>query len=108
MIRSLKPDKKPNFYIYKAGPDQYFFAVHVSQPFSFTQDISDGYHKIEISNRPGNDSYASTPGGLFNDPEFIKAKNMAVSKPQFFDQRRQNYADSYPSKLETSPNLLRD
>lgn len=104
----FEPDKKPNFYIYTVGSDRYFFAVHVSQPFSFTQDIGPGYHKVEVSNRPGNDSYASMPEALFKAPGFLSAKNKSVSKPQLFDQRRQEFADVYPTKLTSVSHSLRD
>lgn len=101
----FEPDKKPNFYIYNMGVDRYFFAVHVSQAYSFTQDVGPGYHKIEISNRPGNDSYATKPAHLFQNPEFIVAREKAVSKSGLFDQRRRDFEDSYPTKLK--PNSLR-
>lgn len=104
----FEPDKKPNFYIYNAGKDRYFFAVHVSQPFSFTQNISSGYHKIEISNRPGNDSYATTPKALFTDPEFVRGKNVKVLRPQLFDQRRLEFSNVHPTKLKVKSHSLRD
>lgn len=103
----FEPDRKPNFYIYNMGADRYFFAVHLSQPYSFTQDVGPGYHKIEISNRPGNDSYAIRPDVLFQSPEFIEARDKTVSKPELFNQRRQDFADVHPTQLEMNPNSLR-
>ncbi|WP_189580320.1 hypothetical protein [Litorimonas cladophorae] len=93
----FEPDRKPNFYIYKAGGEGYFFAVHISQPYGFAQAVGPGYNKVEISNVAGGDNYASSPKSLFAHPSFRAAVEAPVAKPGFFDQRRSQYSDSYPT-----------
>lgn len=84
-------NKKPNFYIYMASQGRYFFAIHVSQPYDFAQTVGDGYYKIEISNDPRKDSYASHPNALFSHDPFIAAENGVVSKPEFFEAREKKF-----------------
>ena len=90
----FRPYKKPNFYIYMVNGDAYFFAVHVQQSFPFARRIGDAYYKIEISNFANDANGACDPALLFAAPDFISARDQAVSKGGFFAAREEKYRHS--------------
>jgi hypothetical protein len=87
----FEPDTKPNFYIYMAREDRYFFAVHISQPHDFAQPVGPGYTKVEISNISTPDSYVVLPEVLFSSPSFLNALQVSITKPGFFEGRREQF-----------------
>lgn len=88
---SFAPRNKPNFYIYMASEDFYFFAVHLHQPYPFAKKIADNYHKVEISNVANEINNACSPYLLFESTEFKAAAQKPLTKPGFFAAREKQY-----------------
>ena len=82
-----EPDSKPNFYIYMVEGETYNFAVHTHQTFSFSNLISEGYNKVEITNNAKGSPHLVDPNELFANVRFREAVSKKVSKPQFFSSR---------------------
>ncbi|MEP6344027.1 MAG: hypothetical protein ABJ275_12005 [Maricaulaceae bacterium] len=82
-----EPDLKPNFYLYVVQRDVYFFAVHTSEAYAFSNSVSQGYNKTEITNAKNGPSHFIEPETLFSSAAFKRATSKTVSKPTFFEQR---------------------
>ena len=89
----FRPTSKPNFYIYMVQDRDYFFAVHLHQPFPFAKKIADKYYKAEISSVANGLSDASPPAALFDSPEFAAATNRSLAKRGFFEDRERRYEE---------------
>ena len=85
------PDYKPNFYVYLINGDTYYLAVHVHQPFSFAEKITEHYYKIELSNNPNQVNRAISPQQLLNSAEFKAELEKNMRKPGFFQLRENKY-----------------
>jgi hypothetical protein len=88
---SFAPRNKPNFYIYMANEDCYFFAVHLHEPYPFAKKVADNYHKAEISNVANHINGACSPKLLFESAEFKAATQKPLNKPGFFAAREKQY-----------------
>jgi len=82
-----EPDSKPNFYIYMVDGDTYNFAIHTHEEFVFSNPISKGYNKVEITNTPNGSSHLVEPQTLFASEAFKGASSRPISKPKFFASR---------------------
>lgn len=87
----FEPDRKPNFYIYMVDGGTYNFAIHTSQPFSFSNPVAPGYNKVEITNNKNGSPHLIYPKDLFSMEEFQKARSQKISKPEFFTSREDKY-----------------
>ena len=83
----FEPDGKPNFYIYMTEGESYYLAVHTDEAFAFSNPISQGYNKVEISNTPDHAPHLLAPEVLFAREDFKAAIARPISKPGFFDSR---------------------
>jgi len=82
-----EPDSKPNFYIYMVDGNTYNFAIHTHEEFPFSNPISKGYNKVEITNNPNGKSHLVDPQTLFANDDFRNASSRQISKPKFFASR---------------------
>ncbi len=64
---------KPNYYIYSIHRNQYFFAVHLYNSFSFARKVADNYYKLEISNIPNLSKKIWIYSELMKNKDFIIA-----------------------------------
>jgi hypothetical protein len=85
------PNKKPSFYIYMVRGNQYFFAVHISSYYNFSNKVADNYYKVEISNLPQKGSNIQTYSELIKNQSFIRVINKTASKEGFFKERELKY-----------------
>ncbi len=81
------PVDRPNFYIYMANQGSYFLAVHVYQPYDFSNYIAKNYNKVEVSNTPTEMNRAKSPKELFSSESFLAAEGEEMVKPGFFAER---------------------
>ena len=88
-----RPVNKPNFYIYMIHGNDYFFAVHLHQPFPFAKRVAEHYYKAEISNAANSQNKALSPEILFNDTGFNAAIEKPIDKSGFFKAREKQYLD---------------
>jgi hypothetical protein len=85
------PIYKPNFYIYTIQDGVYYFAVHVSQSFSFSHKVLDNYYKVEITNNTKDARYGILFSELIKNDDFIKIIETVPSKESFFMKREEKY-----------------
>ncbi|WP_019674052.1 hypothetical protein [Psychrobacter lutiphocae] len=82
------PDVKPNYYIYMLDGDDYFFAIHTHQDYSFSRPVAPDYNKVEVSNRYHNYTpKILTSSMLFQSKAYKQAASKRLQKPEFFSQR---------------------
>lgn len=84
---------KPNFYIYLIVDDTYFLAVHLFEPYPFANQVSDHYHKLEVSNAVVDRRGVWQLSELQSDEAFIAAKNRELHKPGYVEDLRQQLGD---------------
>jgi len=83
------PVNKPNFYIYMVVDDVYFLAVHLHNGYSFTNNISKFYNKVEVTNNP--DAVRSgvwLRSELIDNPAYKAALQAQAYKPGYTAQLR--------------------
>jgi hypothetical protein len=80
-------DYKPNFYMYMAHLDTYYFAIHQHNSYPFSNNIAKHYNKIEISNNPTPQNRAVPARKLLNHDDFTSYLSLPVSKEGFFRER---------------------
>ena len=83
-----KPSGRQNFYTYMAVKDQYFFAVHLYNEYSFAQKIGDNWYKVEISNKPQPNPLTWDYKALVTNSDFQKAIVEPLTKPGYVEQLR--------------------
>ncbi len=81
----------PNFYIYMIEGDSFFFAVHLYNDHSFTNPVSNHYHKIEITNKDFNRRGVWKYKILLADKAFQKAIGEKPYKEGFFLHLEEQY-----------------
>lgn len=89
-----EPDKKPNFYIYMVDGNTYNFAVHTNQNYVFSNAVSKGYNKIEITNNTNGSPHLVKPEDLFSSEAFREEVSKPISKPNFFLSRENEFLNA--------------
>lgn len=80
---------KPNFYMYMIDGNEYYFAIHISDYYSFSNKIGDNYYKVEVSNveSKGLIKYKD----LISNKDFIAKLNSKVNKEAWFIELEEKY-----------------
>ena len=89
-----EPDSKPNFYIYMVDGETYNFAIHTHEAFSFSNPISKGYNKVEITNNTNGSPHLIEAEKLFESKDFRAAVSKQISKPDFFSLRESKFINA--------------
>ena len=87
----IPESSRPNYYMYMVNGDNYFFAVHVSQDFSFARNISENYNKIEITNNPSLENKAISFKELIADKDFQNELSKPIIREGVFIERENKY-----------------
>lgn len=91
------PTERPVFYIYMIEGDTYYFAVHLSKYYSFTQRVDDHYYKVEISNNSDPCCKIWAMEDLLSNSAYVEGKNMEIMKGKegYFQEREDKHRREY-------------
>lgn len=85
------PVHAPNFYIYMIDGDKFYLAVHLYHQFPFSQEISNHYNKLEITNKETETHGIWRFEQLEKDADFKKALNQKPHKAGYFKGLEKKY-----------------
>lgn len=81
----LRPNVKPNFYIYMVEGNSFYFAVHLHESYEIAKRVGAHYYKLEISNNPDPPNYWDYDDLMANE-DYQAAVSRPMKKPDFFEQ----------------------